>query len=230
MKLANKKIIIGILSANILLILFAVCGKILTRFVYEDHLDDTVITVDGENITLREFGYYIYKIEDFVQNQALLYDRENPKLWWNTHFSAGLDSQFVCDYAKKVAINTCICDQIYCMEAQERGLRLNDAAQAQTLSESKELFMKMTSLQLKATGLNEETIKKMNKRHTIASKYAESLYVTQDFSRYSGEPKDLLNWDGEYYQEVILPNHTVKLNDNILDKIVLGKITVNNGG
>lgn len=90
MKLANKKIIIGILSANILLILFAVCGKILTRFVYEDHLDDTVITVDGESITLREFGYYIYKVEDFVQNQALLYDRENPKLWWNTHFQQAL--------------------------------------------------------------------------------------------------------------------------------------------
>ena len=69
--------------------------------------------IDDTDITLREFGYYIYEVEEFVQRQALLYDPENPKHWWNTHFSAGMDSQFVCDYAKKVAVNICVSDEIY---------------------------------------------------------------------------------------------------------------------
>ena len=124
MKRSVKRAVIGIIIFNCILIVAAICGKILSRFDYEDHLDDVVITVDDTDITLREFGYYIYEIEVFVQKQALLYDPENPKHWWNTHFSAGMDSQFVCDYAKKVAINTCISEEIYYKKAlSDMGLR-----------------------------------------------------------------------------------------------------------
>ncbi len=154
----GKKTIIAIILANCFLILAAICGKILSRFDYEDHLDEAVVSVDDASITLREFGYYIYEVEAFVQNQALLYDPENPKLWWNTHFSAGLDSQFVCDYAKKVAI---------------------------------------------------------------------FLITTQNLSGYHDDPPKLVNWDGAYYQEKILPEHQIRNNDEVLDNITLGKITVN---
>lgn len=227
MRLSNKKTIIAIIIANIMLILFAIGGKILTRFDYEDHLDDTVISVDGTNITLREFGYYIYQVETFVQNQALLYDPENPKLWWNTHFSAGPDSQFVCDYAKKVALSTCICDQIYYKEAIKSGMGRDEAFSSQTLGEARTLFMNMTSAQLAATGLNEEIIIDMHNKHVIASNYAEWLSGKLSFVKYDKEPDELLNWDGEYYQEEILPKHEVITNDKILRNITLGKITVN---
>ena len=194
----TKKTVIAIICANIALVLFAVCGKILTRFVYQDHLDDAVITVDGDSVTLRELGYYIYKVEDFVQDQALIYDPENPKHWWNTHFSAGLDSQFVCDYAKKVTLNTCICDRIYYLEANRSGFSLDDSAAAQSLQEAKELYSKMDSSQLAATGLTEDIIIEVHRKHTIASKYAESLAAQLDFSKYDKRPDELLNWDGEY--------------------------------
>ena len=42
-----------------------------------------------------------------------------------------------------------------------------------------------------------------------------------------GDPEKLVNWDGAYYQEKILPEHTVKTNDKVLNRITLGKITVN---
>ena len=227
MRLSNKKTIIAIIIANVMLVLFAIAGKMLTRFDYEDHLDDTVISVDGTDITLREFGYYIYEVESFVQNQALLYDPENPKHWWNTHFSAGPDSQFVCDYAKKVALNTCICDQIYYEEAVKSGIGPEEALTSQTIGEARALYLNMTPLQLEVTGLNEELIIEMHNRHVIASKYAKKLSGEQNFSKYDKEPDELLNWDGEYYQEEILPKHEVIINDKLLRKITLGKITVN---
>lgn len=227
MRLSNKKTIIAIIIANVMLVLFAIGGKMLTRFDYEDHLDDTVISVDGTDITLREFGYYIYMIESFVQNQALLYDPENPKHWWNTHFSAGPDSQFVCDYAKKVALNTCICDQIYYEEAVKSGIGPEEALTSQTIGEARALYLNMTPLQLEATGLDEELIIEMHNRHVIASKYAKKLSGEQNFIKYDKEPDELLNWDGEYYQEEILPKHEVTISDKILRKITLGKITVN---
>ena len=122
-----KRAIIIIIIVNLILVVAAICGKILSRFDYEDHLDEPVITVDDTDITLREFGYYIFEVEEFVQRQALLYDPENPKHWWNTHFSAGMDSQFVCDYAKKVAVNTCISDEIYYRAAISNGIALTGA-------------------------------------------------------------------------------------------------------
>ena len=50
-------------------------------FVYADHLDEAVLTIDGTDVTLREFGYYIHEMEGFVQRQALIYDPDDPKVF-----------------------------------------------------------------------------------------------------------------------------------------------------
>ena len=227
MKRSVKRAIIGIIIFNCILIVAAICGKILSRFDYEDHLDDVVITVDDTDITLREFGYYIYEIEVFVQKQALLYDPENPKHWWNTHFSAGMDSQFVCDYAKKVAINTCISEEIYYKKALSDGIILSSIEEEQALTEAKLLYGSMTEEQLTRTGLNEDIIVNMRIKQALANKYSDNLAKTQSFVGYTGDPDKLVKWDGEYYQEKILSEHTVKTNDKVLNRITLGKITVN---
>lgn len=227
MKKSVKKAIIVIIIVNCILIAGAVCGKILSRFDYKEHLDEALITVDDSAVTLREFGYYIYEVEAFVQNQAILYDPENTKLWWNTHFSAGLDSQFVCDYAKKVAINTCILEEIYYNKALTNEIVLSSTEENQAVEEAEKLFQNMTPEQIERTGLNKDIIIDMKKRHALAAKYAEFLAVGEDFSEYSDEPSKLVNWDGAYYQEKILPEHTVKTNDKVLNRITLGKITVN---
>lgn len=230
MNRTGKRAIITIILINIALVAFAICGKLLSRFDYEDHLDEMVISIDDNAVTLREFGYYIYEIEAFVQNQALLYDPENPKHWWNTHFSAGVDSQFVCDYAKKVAINTCIMDEIYSQEAMAAGIVLSSEEEAKAESEAREMLSGMKKEQLEATGLSGELILKIKKKHTLASKYAQYLVENRDLTGYSSAlqaRQELVNWDGEYYQEEILPNHTVTMNDKVLNKITLGRITVN---
>ncbi len=227
MEKSVKKAIVGIIIFNCFLIIAAICGKILSRFVYEDHLDEPLITVDDTDITLREFGYYIYEIEEFVQNQALLYDPENPKHWWNTHFSAGMDSQFMCDYAKKVAVNTCISDEIYYKRALSEGVVLSGAEEKQAMVEAKMIFSGMTREQLTRTGLDENILTNMRIKQALANKYSDNLAKTQGFVGYTGDPDKLVKWDGEYYQEKILPEHTVKTNDKVLNRITLGKITVN---
>ena len=47
-------------------------------YVYEEHLNDSVVAVDNQAVTLREFGYYIVKMEDIVEGQALVYNSEDP--------------------------------------------------------------------------------------------------------------------------------------------------------
>ena len=183
--------------------------------------------MDDTDITLREFGYYIYQVEEFVQRQALLYDPENPKQWWNTHFSAGMDSQFVCDYAKKVAVNLCISDEIYYKRAVSSGMVLDSNEEQQAADEARKVYRGLTTAVISKIGLNEDAFVNLRVKHALASKYAESLSKSLDFSGYSGETAELLNWDGAYYQDKILPEHVVTTNEELLEKITLGKITVN---
>ena len=233
LKKSVKKTIIAIIS---ILAVFVVIGlligvilyvKKLNRFEYKDHLDEVVITVDQRNITLREFGYYVYQIEGYAQEQALVYNPDNPVEWWNTHFSSGPDSQFVCDYAKDVAVNLCIADEIFYEEAKKQGLELNEDGDEKVKTDTQEMINKMDSVQMSSTGLDEKIISEFKKKQLLSATYAEFLVNTIDFSEYDEDPYKLINWDGAYYQEEILPKHSVQINDELLGKITFGKITVN---
>ena len=168
-----KKTIIAIISV---LAVFVVIGlligvilyvKKLNRFEYKDHLDEVVITVDQRNITLREFGYYVYQIEGYTQEQALVYNPDNPAEWWNTHFSSGPDSQFVCDYAKDVAVNLCIADEIFYEEAKKQGLELNEDGDEKVKTDTQEMINKMDSVQMSSTGLDEKIISELKKKQLL---------------------------------------------------------------
>lgn len=227
MKTYSKKAVIVVIIVNLILVITALCWIKLSRFDYSDHLDDAVITIDDRSVTLREFGYYIYEVEDFVQEQALIYDPDNPKHWWNTHFSAGMDSQFVSDYAKKVAINTCISDEIYYQEAVSSGITLSSDEEFQAAVQAQEVYSEMTPEQITATGINEAIVLDMTRRHALAAKYAETLIENEDMTAYSEDPQKLVNWDGAFYLEKVLPRHVTWTNEEVLDQITFGLITVN---
>ena len=77
-------------------------------FIYEEHLDDIVVTVGNQPVTLKEFGYYIFKMENKIQEQALIYNPKDPMDYWNTHFSAGVNSGYIFEYAWDYALADCI--------------------------------------------------------------------------------------------------------------------------
>jgi hypothetical protein len=125
----NKIIII----ISFIVILLLVCYWLYSKwqkekniFVYEEHLDDIVVTVGEKPVTLREFGYYIVKMESDVQEKALIYNPQDPMEYWNVHFSAGLDSGFMFEYAWNYALADCVCDLIFSKKAQEAGYSLSE--------------------------------------------------------------------------------------------------------
>ncbi|MBP5653760.1 MAG: hypothetical protein J6X17_10165 [Lachnospiraceae bacterium] len=227
MKRNEKRAVIAIVCVIIALIAASFGVKMLRRFDYTDHLDETVITVDEKSITLREFGYYIFRVEAFIQKQALIYDPEDPVHWWHIHFDAGEDSQFVSDYAKTFAVSLCIAEEIYFREALSRGMTLDENEEDMMIDDAMEMLENMEADQMAATGLDKEMVLELSRKHALASKYAAWLAGSADLTAYQEEPAELVDWDGAYYREVILPAHTTLTNDRILDKISLGTITVN---
>ena len=85
----------------------------------------------------------------------------------------------------------------------------------------------MNGYQLAKTGLDKNILINMRIKQTIARKYSNNLAKVLNFTGYADSPEKLMNWDGAYYQENILPGHSVITNDKVLDKIMLGTITVN---
>ncbi len=197
------------------------------KFVYNEHLEEVIVTVDDYDMTLREFGFYVYEVESFVQAQALVYNAENPLDYWNTHFSAGDDSDFMFNYALKVAMNNCVCDLVYEEIALKEGYSLTDEETQAAIKSAKDCYELMSGVQKMQTGLTQEDIEKVSIRKALAKKYVLDFSKDLDLTGYSGNFDEQISGGGQYFQEKILVNHTVIYNEFLMDSIILGQITVN---
>lgn len=55
------------------------------NIVYNEHLDDVAVIVNGKELTLRDMAFYVAYEEMNVEKQALVYDSDNPNKYWNIH-------------------------------------------------------------------------------------------------------------------------------------------------
>lgn len=196
-------------------------------FVYDEHLDDVVLTVDDREVTLREFGYYIYSLEAHVNKQAIIYDHKNPLDYWNKHFRAGLDSQFISLMARDKAYDVCICDMIYEQMALEAGYSLTEDEKEKALQKADELYQKMTELQIEQLGINKEMVEEIQMKKVLIGKFAKDYVKNINFDGYAGYREELISANGDYYEEHILPEHEVVVNGYIKNALKFGRITVN---
>ena len=68
--------------------------------VYNEALDKTAVTVDDVSLTLKDIAFYVAYEEKTVQEQAILYNPDNPRQYWNVY----TDGQFVKLTAKQAVI------------------------------------------------------------------------------------------------------------------------------
>ena len=69
--------------------------------VYNEALDKTAVTVDDVSLTLKDIAFYVAYEEKTVQEQAILYNPDNPRQYWNVY----TDGQFVKLTAKQAALD-----------------------------------------------------------------------------------------------------------------------------
>lgn len=83
------------------------------EIVYHESLDMVVATVQGEDITLRDFAVYVAHQEAEVQNQALAYDVEDTRKYWNVRTDMGFINQVARNEAMSMAIHDTLFYQLY---------------------------------------------------------------------------------------------------------------------
>ncbi|MFW5632815.1 MAG: hypothetical protein ACOCMZ_06730, partial [Acetivibrio ethanolgignens] len=117
-------IIIGILVAALCCV--GLYRMHLTRkagFVVEDHLEDTLLTIGGEKVTLRDSLYYIMLVENESNEKAESYSEAAKKSFWNIKTG---DEGYVSQVAKKVILQQMIKDEILYQEAVKNDWEIDD--------------------------------------------------------------------------------------------------------
>lgn len=195
------------------------------KFIYEEHLDDTVITVDGRGLSLRELGYYIYYVETEIDKQARIYNPDDPLDYWNTHFSAGAESAYISEMAMDAILGSCVCDLIYEDMAKENGYELTEEEEKTAESLAEHFYASMTNVQRASTGLTPEIVTEVVKRKQLVAKFAGEYFEEVDFTGYEGYREELVSYAGDYYLKEVLPFHEVIYADEIVKELKIGRIT-----
>lgn len=191
-------------------------------FVYEDHLNDIVVTVGEQPVTLKEFGYYIFKMEKKIQEQALIYNPKDPMDYWNTHFSASLDSGYIFQYAWNYALADCICDLIFSKKALQEGYSLSEEGYKQAEMQASELFTMLSSEQIEKTGLTKDLIKSIEERRFLVQLYAKKFMKENELSGYIDDIMGSVTTNSN-----MVMSQEVVYNEELKNNIRMGTITVN---
>ena len=196
-------------------------------FFYNKHLDEAVISIDDENITLKDFSYYIYIVEKQIDDMAIKYNPDDPNDFWNTHFKNSLDSVFTRDYAKQLAKDLCEYDYIMEKETAIHNIYVTESEKESIKADAKDTYDDFSQKAKDNTRLSEEDIYNILCRRKLVEKYAVRTAQQVKSDGFAGDSASLLDYDGEYYKEMIKSRYNVTENNKLLDRITMGRVTVN---
>ena len=217
--------ICAVLIAAILVILIMFNKS--KEFIYNKHLDEVVISIDDENITLKDFSYYIYIVEKQINEMAIKYNPDDLNDFWNTHFKNSLDSVFTRDYAKQLAKDLCEYDYIMEKEASVYNIYVTESEKESIKADAKDTYDDFSQKAKDNTRLSEADIYNILCRRKLVEKYATRAAEQVRSDGFEGDSAALLDYDGDYYKEIIRSNYSITENNKLLDKITMGRVTVN---
>lgn len=213
------KPIVLILCVAVMVYALLTMGNNRAKLNYQEHLEDTAVTVDSEEITFQDLAFYILYEEGKVEEQARIYNPDYTKDYWNLH----TNDTFIQLEAKEVVLGMAVHDHLFYQMAVAEGM------DTLTEEEEQELEYRMTDfwedlldIQWEKLPCSEETINEQIRLAAIAEKYQN--YLAEEL----GPSQAAYKYDGYYYQQ-IMEQHQVKTNDKLWDRLVLGDITLSHG-
>ncbi|SDB51439.1 hypothetical protein SAMN02910298_02617 [Pseudobutyrivibrio sp. YE44] len=183
---------------------------------YQEHLQDTAVTIDGEDVTFEDLAFYILFEEEKVEEQAKIYNSDYTKDYWNLH----TNDTFIQEEAKDVVMGMAIHDHLFYQLAVEEGLDKLDAKEEEDLKYRQTDFWEdLLDIQWEKLPCDEETINEQIRIAAIAEKYQNKLADKE------GPSRAAYKYDG-YYYSLIKDEHDIKINKKLWDKFVLGDVTL----
>ena len=187
-----------------------------TRLVYADSLDMVAMTVDDEELDLRDMAVYVALQEKKVQQEALVYNPDKPESYWNAY----TNQHFVRAVAENAVKDMAVHDEIFFRMAVEESLELDDAELLYLENEMTDFFMDVTEEQMAQLGVSDEDVRNGMHKIALANKCQSIL------AQMEGIAYEEYDYTGAAY-EVLLSGHEVSIEKEVWSRIAVGNITVN---
>ena len=186
------------------------------NIVYNEHLEDVAVTVNGKELTLRDMAFYVAYEEMNVEKQALVYDSDNPNKYWNIH----TNGEFVRVAARKAAMSMAIHDEIFYEMAKKESITLTDDEKAALKNSEKDFWYDLSDIDgAKKLGVEKKDIYSSMEKSAIARKYQE-IYEGLDNA-------DITDYDfsgGRY--EKLLEKNNYKIKEKVWKRVDMGNVTL----
>lgn len=208
----NVKKRIVTLAVLFTMVLFCGCGK--KEFIPLEHLQDTMVTVNGTVLTLDDLGFYIQNTEATVQKQAYLYDQNDPGAYWRLH----VNGRFVKEMVKDGIIDTAVHDTLFCQLAKQDGISLTAEEEEIVRTKAEEYYSELTTFQKEGLALDESDIVKAMEQIGLSEKYREYFCI-----EHSCEPEDAAVGGAAY--STFLASCEVQV-EKAWDEVPVGHVTL----
>lgn len=184
--------------------------------VYNEALDEVVATVQGEDITLREFALYVAHQEAEVDEQARIYNPDNTKEYWGLH----TNGKFVRAAAREAAISMAVHDELFYQLAQEMEITFSDEDYEVLSNDVADFWSDMKDYGKEAKlGITEEDIYNAMYKIAVAEK---CQYI---YERMNGYDEGEYDFSNEAYLE-FLREYEYSVEDEVLERIDFGDVTL----
>ena len=214
-----RKFIVTIALAVLVLILgiYSIrTGRSRQKLVYAESLDLVAVSVNGSELTLRDLAFYVAYEEQEVYKEALVYDADDPKKYWNLH----IDGVFVADAARNAAIQMAIHDELfYRMAVADEGTLSEEERAAMESSEEDFWNDLCDEDQTDRLGITREDLHRTMERIALAQRY-QTIYA---LSR--GEAYEEYAFSEEAY-EAYRDKQKIKIADQVWNRVDIGSVTL----
>ena len=186
--------------------------------VYRESLDEVAAQINGETLTLRDMAFYVGYEEYQIQQEALVYDPDDPNRYWSMRVEGG----FMNAVARKNAMQMALHDELFYQMAMEEGLTLDDNDQKHMDNKLEDFWEDLTERQGEtALGISRKDAKKTIQRIAYAQKYQEV------YAQLHNRTYDDYAYMEDSYQK-LLKKQKYKVNAKVWNRVSLGNVTYNN--
>ena len=185
------------------------------KLSFPESLDLVVVTVDGEQVTLREMAFYIAYEEGSMEDAAIIYNPDNTDEYWRLY----TNHTFLREQAKQTVVDMTVHDTLFAQMAAEEGIVLSEAEEQYLANEQQDFWSDLTEEQRESLSVSEDTLDETMRKMALAQKYQSILAEMEqvDYEDYS---------IGGMEYEKLLSQHTCELDETTWDRVPFGSITV----
>ncbi len=186
--------------------------------VYRESLDEVAAQINDEKLTLRDMAFYVGYEEYQMQQEAIVYDPDDPNRYWSMRVKGG----FMNTVVRKNAMQMALHDELFYQMAMQEGITLDDDDQKHMDNKLEDFWEDLTERQgEKALGISRKDAKKTIQRIAYAQKYQE-IYAQLHNRKY-----DDYAYTTNYYQK-LLKKQKYKIYNNVWNRVSFGNVTYNN--